>query len=172
MNMNDIETNTNLLIQAAKMGNVEEVQQLIPLSDPKAQRSRALWQALSIPLSVECVKMLIPVSDPQDYNDVFFEAVKIGNIPCIEMLMQVANPKYNESEALFWSTEMRNDEIIDILIDVSDVDLVLRNLKEEYSANESWAWERLEEILEARRQKEVLIAAVEDTQATLQKRKM
>lgn len=169
--MNDIEANTGLLIRAAQEGDTHEVQRLIPLSTPQEQHSQALLQAVR-KQHVDCIKILIPVSNPKDYNDLFLEAVKVGYEPSIELLMVVADPKFNDSEALFWSTEMRNSDIIDMLIDVSDVNVVLRNLKKEYSADESWAWECLEEILEARQQKEVLTTAVEETQTVFQKRKM
>ena len=169
--MNDIETNTELLIRAAQEGDTNEVQRLIPLSAPKEQHSQALLQAVR-KIHVDCIKVLIPVSNPKDYNDLFLEAVKVGHEPSIELLMAVADPKFNDSEALFWSTEMRNSDIIDMLIDVSDVNVVLRNLKKEYSADESWAWECLEEILKARHQKDVLTAAVEEIQTVFQKRKM
>jgi len=167
--MHDIETNTTLLIQAAHNGDANEVRRLIPLSDPTNYHSRALLKAVR-QKHVECVQMLIPVSNPNDCNIILVEAVKIGYRPNIELLIAAADPKFNDSEALYCATQMRNDDIIEMLIDISDVDVVLRDFKNVYPVGEEWAWERLDVIVEARRQKDVLNAAIEKQPATKQRK--
>lgn len=160
--MNDIETNTGLLIVAAHEGNTTEVQRLISLSDPTNYHSRALLKAVR-QKHMACVQLLIPVSNPHDCNTILVEAVKVGYGPNIELLIAAADPKFNASEALYCATEMQNDDIIEMLIDVSDVDEVLRDLKNVYTADEAEAWERLEVIVEARRQNKLLHKHIDDS---------
>ena len=160
--MNDIAHNTMLLIQAATAGDAMEVQRLIPLSDPKNHHSRALLKAVR-QKHMDCGQLLIPVSNPHDCNTILVEAVKVGYGPNIELLIAADDPKYNDSEALYCATEMRTDDIIQMLIDVSDVDVVLRDLKNLYTAGEAGVWERLEAIVEARHQNKLLHKHIDDS---------
>lgn len=147
--MHDIETNTALLIRAAHNGDAKEVQRLIPLSDPTNYHSRALLKAV-YQKHMDCVQLLIPVSTPHDCNIILVEAVKVGYRPNIELLIAAADPKFNDSEALYCATQMRNDAIIEMLIDVSDVDV----------------------IVETRRQKKVLTTEIEEQHNVRKVRKM
>ena len=88
-------TNDHKLIEAATIGDTEEVQRLIPISDPKALDSRALRWAVHNG-HAECVKLLIPVSDP----------------------------KVLDSEALRWAAHNGHTECVKLLIPVSDLKVV------------------------------------------------
>ena len=87
----DIEYNTNLLIEANKNDDVEAVQRLIPVSDPKADNSHALrWAAFYG--HTEIVKLLISVSDPKaNDSEALRMAARNGHIECVKLLLPVSD---------------------------------------------------------------------------------
>lgn len=87
----EIEANTELLIQASKNGDLEEVKRLILVSNPKARSSSALILAAHNG-HIDIVKLLIPVSDPKSNNSRALEmAANKGHIECIKLLIPVSN---------------------------------------------------------------------------------
>lgn len=92
LDTNTRESNTELLIIAAKRGRAHEVQRLIPISDPLLNESRALIAAASNG-HVECVKLLIPVSNPKDRNSRALRlAVIAQDVECLDVLYPVSDP--------------------------------------------------------------------------------
>lgn len=56
--------NTKMLFDAIKSGCIEDVERLIPVSDPQSDESLCLWVAADIG-RIDIVKLLMPVSDPK-----------------------------------------------------------------------------------------------------------
>ena len=147
--MNEKIENTKKLINAAKLGHFNRVNELIPVSDPKANGSLALSLAayyghikvvkLLIPVSdpkddnsqalrwaaekghTEIVKLLIPVSDPKaEYSEALTNAAMNGRIEVVKLLIPVSDPKANNSLALRWAWDGNHFKIVKLLIPVSD----------------------------------------------------
>lgn len=86
-----IRDNTNLLFRASQHGDLDDVQRLLPLSDPKARGSEALSLAAANG-HTECVKLLIPVSNPNDrYSLALQYAVMHKHIDIIKLLIPVSH---------------------------------------------------------------------------------
>lgn len=69
------------LIEAALHGDAQRLEELIPISNPKAHASEALQLAAEGGF-VECVRRLIPVSDPTAAgNNPLFGAALFGHPP-------------------------------------------------------------------------------------------
>ena len=84
----DIEHNNELLLEAAKKGDINEVQRLIPISDPKHKNSVAFREACENG-HFECVKALIPVSD--GYNFAMNEAARNNKVECVKLLLPLSD---------------------------------------------------------------------------------
>lgn len=84
----DIEDNTKRLFEAAKNGDLNEVQRLIPISDPKDKYSVALRVAIDHD-HTECVKALIPVSD--EYSDAMAEAARNNKVEYVKLLLPLSD---------------------------------------------------------------------------------
>ena len=82
----DIEHNTELLIQASERGEL-----LIPVSNPLDNNSAALrWAAEGG--HIECVKLLLPVSNPKDLDSQALQTAVIhGHTECIKLLLPVSD---------------------------------------------------------------------------------
>lgn len=159
--MKNIKKNSQLLIEAAQNGNIEEVDRLIPLSDPKARDSLALrWAAGNG--HVECVKLLIPVSDPKSCKSYALQmAAAMGHVQCVRLLIPVSRPKDDNSLALRSATRCAQNACVDLLFEVSDPIVALDLLKKE-SVNNTEKWQYLEEKINEKQQ-EMLNAVVETT---------
>lgn len=91
LNQEQIQHNTSLLIEASKRGDIDKVQQLIPVSDPKSRNSLALITAAADGYT-EIVKLLIPVCDPKSNNSLaLFAALKEGHTEIIKLLVPVSD---------------------------------------------------------------------------------
>lgn len=97
--MDDIEHNTQLLVNAVKNGNATEVARLIPMSDPKKDFSYPLLLAAQKGFA-NCLMLLLPVSDPsaKDY-EAFRNAATRKNLECLQLLLPFVNEDA-KSEAL------------------------------------------------------------------------
>lgn len=124
---NNIQQNTNLLIEAANRGDIEGVKCLIPISNPKLNGSEALRTAAASGHS-EIVKILIPVSEPQIFNNQSLTiASQNGHIECVKLLIPVSilNNKVGESHALLKAIQNGHNECVKLLAPVSNTNSAL-----------------------------------------------
>lgn len=146
---------TELLFEAARDGNAEEIQRLIPISDPKNNDSMALQVAASYG-HTECVKLLIPVSDPKASNSAALQwAAQYGNVEAIKVLISVSDPKVKNSVALQLAVLNRHTDCVDALYGVSDVHAALKDLQHN-NIDDYTKWRSFEQRVEAERQHSVL----------------
>lgn len=91
---------TTPLILAAEMGNLECVEFLLPLSNPRDQNSQALWRA-SENGHVDCLNLILPLSCPTTYNYALSKTVASGYVVCVKILLDaienlgITNADYN-----------------------------------------------------------------------------
>lgn len=142
--MSDITQNTQLLVEAAKMGNTVEVKRLIPLSNPKLDGSLALhWAAING--HIECVELLIPVSDditqPTQKNTVhvaaayeevgqtftlranslfLIEAARNGDSDEVARLIPISDLKATGNKSLQIAAQKGHVECVKLLIPVTN----------------------------------------------------
>ena len=77
---------------AAEHGHTECVRLLIPVSNPKANKSSSLWMAAEMG-HLEIVKLLIPCSDPLALNSYALQvAVLEKRADCVEVLYPHSDP--------------------------------------------------------------------------------
>lgn len=125
-----ISHNTSLLIDAAQQGRIQEVINLIPVSDPKATDSEALLSAV-LNGYIDIVKLLLPVSDPKaNYSSILRWAVYYGREEMVKLLIPVSDAKAKNSYALWVATEYNKTECIKLLLPVSDYHLVAQKFSE------------------------------------------
>lgn len=162
--------NTELLFEAARDGNAEDIQRLIPISDPKNNDSMALQVAASYG-HTECVKLLIPVSDPKANNSAALAwAAQYGNTEALKVLIAVSDPKANDSVALRQAVLHGHPECVDALYGVSDVHAALQHFQHNNMGYYA-VWRHFEQRVEAERQHSVLSKEVGDS-APIRKSKM
>lgn len=162
--------NTELLFEAARDGNAEEIRRLIPISDPKNNDSMALQVAASYG-HTECVKLLIPVSDPKANDSAALGwAAQYGSTECLKLLIAVSDTKVNDSVALRAAVLNGHTQCVDALYGVSDVHAALKHLQQN-NMNEYPAWRSLKHRVDAERQHSVLSNEVDtiNTQNKLRK---
>lgn len=144
---------------AAKHGQTQCVQTLIPVANPLARESHALWEAIENK-HVACVQLLAPVSkigvnhmfEAVDSDRVAVIEALIGHIPpanfdafvgqslvraarfektnVLKYLVEVGNPQYNNSQAMLWAVMMNHHKCVDVLYPISDVAGVLAKLEQ------------------------------------------
>lgn len=113
--------NTLALIDAADSGQLDIVQALIPVSDPKAENSEALRLA-ALGGHLDVVRALIPVSDPKaDHSVALASATASGSLAVVRELIPVCDPKDHGSAALRQAAECGHLDIVRELIPVSDL---------------------------------------------------
>lgn len=135
------------LIVAAKEGNANAVcRELTKENISRITLGKALEMAAAWGYP-ECVRILLPHVTP-DNTSALSLAAQFGHTPCVVELLLWCNPKDLESSALFLACEYEYNECIDVLYAVSDVELVLHNLKKEYPDTYS-KWEYLQQKHEA-----------------------
>lgn len=102
------------LLSAARNGRAECLGVLIPLSDPKADNSRALsWAARKGHL--ECLDLLIPVSDPKaSESQALALAAWAGHAECVKRLIPISNP--HDPLPLCWAASNDQIECVKLLI--------------------------------------------------------
>ena len=97
-------------------GHAECVEMLIPLSQPKAQNSRALELAAQYG-HAECVKVLIPVSDPTAQQSYPLQvAASLGHVDCVKLLIPVSDPAGFDSAALTWAARRGHRACVEALL--------------------------------------------------------
>lgn len=123
--------NAQSLIQAAKKGNLAEVQRLIPICEPSKKAALAL--SASVYYShIECAKLLFEFlkHDQAIVNKTLEYAALGGSRELLEIFLPYADPKYNESAALWCAVQSEHIDCIRILIPISDVNLILNRLQD------------------------------------------
>lgn len=130
---NEIAENTQLLNEASYIGDIQKVQRLLPVSDPKQNDSQTLAIAARTGNS-DLVQILIPVSEPlKNGSWALRAAVKYEHKECVMLLLPVCDyqlvlkslPKHgikptflhtciNEYEALLQKERLSNtlDEVV------------------------------------------------------------
>ena len=103
------------LFEAAKQGNIADVQRLIPLSDPEVL-SDALQTAAYFGHS-ECVRMLIPVTNSQ--KDALKSAALCGHFECLQLLLPLSTFE-KRTQALQLAASSGHHNCVELLISVSD----------------------------------------------------
>lgn len=155
---------TILLLDASKRGDLEEVNRLIPISNPKFQNSQALVQACLyghidvvkalIPVSdpktingwalrtaaeyghTEILQLLLPVSNPADYLSAFREAVVANQIETINVFLPYLETPQNFDTALQLAAQYQKPDIIDILLPFSDYNLIYNHIRSNLNASQ------------------------------------
>lgn len=108
------------LVTAAKRGQLNVVRLLIPMSNPKANHSRALYSAAAAG-QVHVVSELIPVSDPLAADsDALRMAACNGHLDVVQALIRVCDPKADDSAALRLAAQNGHLAIVCKLIPLSD----------------------------------------------------
>lgn len=109
-----IDLNTNLLIQASWNNEFDEVKRLIPISNPKADESRALRTAVLLGY-IDIVELLIPVSDPKTNNEALIKAAELGNTKLLTLLIPVSDPTKDNSKALRMAAKNGHIKCVEVL---------------------------------------------------------
>lgn len=119
LNEKQLQHNSELLIKASQQGNLEEVKQLISISNPKTDGSMALLQAANNG-HTDIVKLLIPVSDAEapDNHTMTIAAMK-GHIDVVKLLAPVSNPIQCHL-ALLQMIINKNIDMVKLLLDYCD----------------------------------------------------
>lgn len=122
------EDNFNL-VQACKDGCLDEVERLLPITDPKTQDCAPLqWAAWRGVL--EIVQRLLPLSTPIPRQCAGLQmAVAQGHIEIVKLLMAVDDPKKLNSEPLQIAVYNNNLDMMELLIPVSDHQAALRSIR-------------------------------------------
>lgn len=163
------QNNNDLLLFAARDGNVAEVCRLIPISDPKAYSSEALRLAAQYGRT-ECVKLLIPVSNIRGSYALKI-AADYGHTQCVELLIPVSDPKAKDSSALSGASFYGHTPCVELLYPVSDPLIVLKQLQHQWP-HDSKKWGQLQEMIEVERVRNMLNAEVETPTAAKVQRKL
>lgn len=155
-----VDTRNFALQKAAQNGHTEIVELLIPVSDPKADESRALWAASRFGHK-DVIQLLIPVSDPKIRNShALRQAAHYGYTECVKYLIPVSDPTAYENWALRLAVENEHIECIKLLIPVSNCNSVLNTL--EYEGNDTTLLQKYIDEHEALQQKIRLTQTLHD----------
>lgn len=200
LNNKTIVTNSKALIAAAMMGNLAEVNRLIPISNPKFRESHALYQAVKLDYT-DIAAVLIPHSNVnankgaalsqaiQNRNDVVFDillpltkthnncthlclAIYYEYIDMVKKLLPVSNVPDDNNRALFSACMYEQWDCVELLLPLSDYNKVLQDLKDEQEFD---VVEELEQYIvqytDSLYREELLHTVVQDTQYCLKNSK-
>lgn len=195
-NAQQIEHNTRLLIVACRLGNMDDVRRLFPVSSSEVVH-HALGMAAQyghmdiveffIPLHsgsfsgallnaaggghLEVVQRLIPLSPNGPHNNSALEwAARGGHLEVVKLLLPVSDPKFNDSAALQSAVVKGHIECVDFLYPFSDPMSALNSLQERYS-DKPHVWCSLETQI-AERLHAVLQQEIDDAAGFNVQRKM
>lgn len=168
-----LDQNSRQLIKACRSGNLDAVNQLLPVSDPKAFDSAALhWAAIDGRIAI--VKLLIPVSEPQaDDSKILQIASAQGHTDIVKMLLPHSDAKAKRSRALLNAAINGHVECMTLLIPVSDCNTVLKDLNK--YKNDTTVFQKCVDEYETLQQKERLcssLSGIKSTQYNASKRKI
>lgn len=149
------------LWEASEGGVTECVRELLKVGDPRHQKSLPLWEA-ACGGKLECVKLLLPFSDPLANSQCLSLVAQNGYVEIVRVLIAVCDPKDHNSNALYAAAVALRHECIDLLLPVSDAELVLKQLKGNFPEYPQF-YAPVEDFVTAQRQKKMLEEAVDDT---------
>lgn len=119
--------NNFALVQACKDGNLDEVQRLLPMSNPRAHNSAAVrWAGDGGHL--EIVRLLAPLSNLQSCLAVQAAAIN-GQVEVLHCLLEYDIPPAIQRNALELAATACNAEIFKLLIPGSNYQQVLQNIQ-------------------------------------------
>lgn len=120
--------NYELLITASKNSDLNEINRLVEIVDPKLHNSDALRWAV-VYGQTDVVKRLIPISNPHANNSrALFWAAAHGFADIVQLLIPVSDPKICKSSALRAAVRNTHLECIKLLLPVSDYNSVLAEM--------------------------------------------
>ncbi len=140
---------TYALQWAAEEGQIRSLRALLPFSDPKVNSSWALHCAAKNG-HTQCVELLIPVSEPKT-SKALMQAVKNNNMKCVTLLIPVSDPQLDNSAVLQIAALENLNDMMDILFDVCDAQAALTALQNDFM--KPAACERLQEKINQRQNK-------------------
>jgi len=163
------------LILAAEDGDHKKVKRLLTVADPEALGSRALLVACQKG-HLECVKLLLPLASLEDSQSVgkqlaehgtspealallvnhdpkfapmlLVHAVTGKNLKAVTVLSELTDPKYKDSLALQWAVVTGQEDIVDVLFDVSDPKAALFCIQKQHTDSPqhlAWFYDRVME---------------------------
>lgn len=153
------------LVLAAQNGQLEMVEYLIPLCDPKAKNSLALRMAVQNGW-LEVVKVLMPVSDIKAEKStalILASAKGFGEI--VKELLPQSSPKAQNSRALGAAVQHGHPACVELLYPVSHPIAALKKLKFRFP-NRPEKWQVLEDLMQSERQRKLLQKVVGKPDAT------
>lgn len=117
-----------LFLNAIKDGDIDKVEAMLPLVDPKENRSEALrWAAEH--QHPRLVELLIPVSEPGAWDSLALRwACEKPGFECFELLLPHSNPKDEKSAALRLAVTYGNIDAARVLFPLSDVEAAYKEL--------------------------------------------
>lgn len=114
----DQQDNNSALVQACKDGNLDEVQRLLPTSNPRAHNNSAAVRWAADAGHLEIVRLLAPLSDLQSCLAV--QAAANGHAECVRLLIPVSDANLDEASPLFKSAQRGHTECVQLLLPVTD----------------------------------------------------
>lgn len=157
----DIEDNTYFLIRASEKGDINEVERLIPISNPQAHNSKALWIS-ALHGYIDIVKILLPFSDPKAKDSLALQMAALrGHVDIVKLLIPVTDPTAENSDALRFAADKQHIECVKLLIPVSNCNDVLEQMNK-YLMDTTFFQQCVDEY-EAMLQKDRLIKILKNT---------
>lgn len=74
-----------------------------------------------------CVEQLIKIASPSEVNEALQLAANLGHVDSLRLLIPLADPKDRNSKALAQAVLHGHSECVDLLFDISDPQVVLKN---------------------------------------------
>lgn len=131
----DIEWASCMLEEAIGAGNIGNVRHYLPLADP-ASFPKGLWVAAMWGFT-EAVEELIQLCDPKSDNSWALQmAAREGHISCVRVLIPVSDPKDN-THALINALYNDHMDIAEVLWPLSNMHDALSNLRNKKTPNPS-----------------------------------
>lgn len=166
----DVTHNTEALCVAAEHGHVECVALLIPVADPKANKSLAMHQCVKHQ-HTECLKILLPFSDANSCSGLALSnAAHDGYTEGVRLLIPLSDLEMR-TRALALAAGMEHMDCVELLYPVSDPLEAVRRMKMVYMPKVAKSWEVLERMI-AQEQNDTLRAAVNNGEYRHRARKM
>lgn len=111
--------NVSMLRDAAIRGDVGRLKEFIPQSNITSNTNALVWAAQRG--NADCVELLIPVSNPLwENSEALNRAAMYGHTECVRLLIPVSEPKAGNSYALQCASIRSHRDVVELLIPVSD----------------------------------------------------
>lgn len=93
-------------------------------------------------------------------DDALQRAAQFGHRACVELILPQADPTAHGSNALVWAVHNNHQDCVDVLFDVSDVEVVLENVLGDITVHNILTINAFEQRVLAKRQRAVLESSV------------